>query len=296
MGIGVSVGVGVGAGVGDGVGVGVAIGVGVGDGVGVGVGAGVGVDPGVGVGAGVGVDPGVGVGVDCGVGDGVGVPFGTGGAARPCGDGAVWMNQSDTLSFVSVPLPAVVPGRRSTLEPAGGAATGVPSTNPFVASPQPTESTTDPPMTRSANAPPVAAKPPEYTRSASVARLPAELATSTRLPGSRGVEASHEAFRVTVEPDDVAYTSSRPARSIDVAPWFAISTNSSDAEAPPVCTSETTSVDVGQLTTAARTGGPAAIEDEINRATMSAIQPARRARFIGGLPREGGLAAGECRL
>ena len=47
------------------------------------------------------------------------------------------MNQSAPLSFVSVPFPASPPGRRSRLEPAGGAGAALPSTNAFVASPQP---------------------------------------------------------------------------------------------------------------------------------------------------------------
>ena len=56
---------------------------------------------------------------------------------------------------------------------------------------------------------------------------------------------------MTVEPDDVAYTTSSPARSTGAAPWFAISTNSSDADAPPVWTSDTTRLETGQATSAA---------------------------------------------
>jgi hypothetical protein len=57
-------------------------------------------------------------------------------------------------------------------------------------------------------------------------------------------------LRVTVEPVDVTYTSSRPIRSTANGPAFESSANSSDAEAPPVWISETTRVDVGQATDA----------------------------------------------
>src|SRR6478609_4281316 len=99
-----------------------------------------------------------------------------------------------------------------------------------------------------------------------------------RLPGPRIVAADHVALRVTVEPVAVAYTTSRPARSTGPPPWLATSTNSSDADAPPVCTSETTSVDGGQPTAAARTPGPARPPAATTiTITMSAVNPARRA-------------------
>ena len=72
------------------------------------------------------------------------------------------------------------------------------------------------------------------------------------MPGSRTVDPAHVALRVTVEPDAVAYTTLSPTRSTGPLPWLAISTNSSDALPPPVCTSETTSVDAGHGTDAAR--------------------------------------------
>src|SRR6476661_7712659 len=169
---------------------------------------GVGVDVGVGVGVGEGVGVGVGVGAGVGVGETVGIgvapPPGTAGAARPCGDGAPWTNQSVALSFVSVPLPARPPGERSMLDPAGGAETAVPSTNELLASPQPTASIAVPPTGRSAIAPPVAANPLEYVASATAAYTPTEFAIRTRLPGPRMVSADHVALRVTVEPVAVA--------------------------------------------------------------------------------------------
>ncbi len=67
---------------------------------------------------------------------------------------------------MSEPLPAEPPGLRSRLDPADGADAAVLSTNAFVASPQPIASIAAPPTTRSATAPPVAAKPPEYVASA----------------------------------------------------------------------------------------------------------------------------------
>ncbi len=76
------------------------------------------------------------------------------------GFGAAWANQSVELAFVSMVFPPRPPGFRSMLDPAAGAATGVPSTKVFVASPQPTASTGAPPIARRTIAPPVAAKPP----------------------------------------------------------------------------------------------------------------------------------------
>ena len=105
---------------------------------------------------------------------------------------------------MSVPFPAWPPGARSRLEPAGGAAAAVPSTNELLASPQPTASTVAPPTKRSAIAPPVAAKPPEYVASARAAKTPAPFAIRTRLPGPRIVAVAQVALRVTVDPDAVA--------------------------------------------------------------------------------------------
>ena len=146
----------------------------------------------------------VGVGVGVAVGTGVGPGTGTGGAARPCGEGVACTNQSAASSFVSLPFPSAPPGKRSRLDPAGGAAAGAPSTNPFVASPHPIASIGAPPTTRSATAPPVAANPPVYVRSATAPWTPAALAMRIRRPGSSEVAAVHVALRVTVEPLDVA--------------------------------------------------------------------------------------------
>src|SRR6185295_20336032 len=94
--------------------------------------------------------------------------------------------------------------------------------------------------------------------------------------------------------------SSSPARSTGDVPAFAISANSSDAEAPPVWTSDTTSVETGQAI-AATTKTPvvpldrcgsgrwaAAANDAARRARIRAsdraIGPARRARDIDDLP------------
>ena len=118
----------------------------------------VGLGVGVGAGVGLGTDDGVGVGVSVGVGLGPGA--GTAGAAPFCGDGAPCTKKSSALSFVSMPLPALAPGRRSRLEPADGAVVGVPSTKGFSASPHPTASIGVPPTARSTIAPPVAASPP----------------------------------------------------------------------------------------------------------------------------------------
>src|SRR5512147_482614 len=64
--------------------------------------------------------------------------------------------------------------------------------------------------------------------------------------------------------------------------------NSSDADAPPVCTSDTTSDDVGQPTVATSDGIPPGPSEPpavaIMATTMSAVRPARRARSIDDLP------------
>src|SRR4029077_16760588 len=142
------------------------------------------------------------VGIGVGLGDAPGA--GAAGAPRPCGEGAAWANKSRPFWVVSVPFPSAPPGDRATLDPVGGAAAASPSTNPFVASPHATESMTDPPTTRSAIAPPVAAKPLEYVPSATIAKTPDALASRIRLPGSSTSDVVQVAFRVTVEPDDVA--------------------------------------------------------------------------------------------
>ena len=84
-------------------------------------------------------------------------------------------------------------------------AAAVPSTNAFVASPQPTASTTDaaddPQRERATGrGEPAACRP----RRRSPPNEPAPLTTRNRLPGVRMVDAAHVALRVTVEPDDVA--------------------------------------------------------------------------------------------
>jgi hypothetical protein len=154
------------------------------------------------VGVGVGTAVGLGVGAIVGVGVGEDPGPGVGAAARFCGDGAA-TTKSAALSFVSVPLPADPPGRRSRLELAAGAGAAAPSTNAFVASPQPTASIGVPPIGRSTIAPPVAANPPEYVASASGATTPAALAMSRWRPAASTVLAGHDALRVIVEPVEV---------------------------------------------------------------------------------------------
>jgi hypothetical protein len=184
----------------EGVGVGVGTGVGSGVGVGVGVGVGAGVGAGVGVGVGAGVGAGVGVGVGLGEGEADGAGAGVGGAARFCGTGASWTNQSAALSFVSIPFPSLPPGRRSSDPFGGGAAAGDPSTNPFEASPQPTASTGAPPIGRRTSVPPVAASPPLYVASAMAAKAPTPFATRRCWPGARRSGPLQATFRVTVPP------------------------------------------------------------------------------------------------
>ena len=113
----------------------------------------------------------------------------------------------------------------------------------------------------------------------------------TRRPGSTTVEAAQVALRVTVDPEDVAYTTSSPFRSTDAGPWLAISTNSSEALAPPVCSSAITNVDVGHATEAATTEAGVngrsdpglAIESKANT-KANAVVPARRTRCMRDLP------------
>jgi hypothetical protein len=80
-----------------------------------------------------------------------------------------------------------------------------------------------------------------------------------------------------VPPVEVTYTTSRPARSASALPMFAISTNSSEADAPPVWSSEINRVDGGQPTAASgapteRTKGATAA-----RATVLSARMAKRA-------------------
>src|SRR6185503_1233283 len=112
--------------------------------------------------------------------------------------------------------------------------------------------------------------------------MPRALATNRWRPGSRRSGVAHEALRVTVLPEDVAYASSRPARSTALAPTFVISANSSDADAPPVCTSETRRVETGHGTDpraaasgSARVANAAPATDSI---TDSAANTATRVR------------------
>src|SRR5690349_4812854 len=80
-------------------------------------------------------------------------------------------------------------------------------------------------------------------------------------------------------------------RSEGAAPWFAISTNSSDALEPPVWTSDTTSVETGHATEAAKATplpsvAVAAGRLDRHRATTraSAASAARRTRCMRDLP------------
>jgi len=196
-----SLGAGVAVGAGDGESLG--IGVGVGESVAVGVALGTTVGIGVGVAVGTGLGDGVGAAVGAADGVGLGPGAGTGGADSDCGFGDAWPNQSAALLLVSIVLPARPPGRRSRLDDAAGAAAAVPSTNTFVASPHPSESIGAPPIVRRTTAPPVAANPPLYVRSATGAKIPEVFAMSRCLPGARSCVAAHEAFRVIVPPVEV---------------------------------------------------------------------------------------------
>src|SRR6185436_15087743 len=101
-------------------------------------------------------------------------------------------------------------------------------------------------------------------------------------PGWRSSDVGQEAFLVTVLPVEVTYTSSRPARSTAVAPAFVISANSSEAEAPPVCTSEISSVEGGHETAPSAAGpglDPAAnAAPATDSTTNSAASAAARVR------------------
>ena len=231
---------------------------------------------------------------------GVGDIVGTGVAARPSGTGAAFTAKSAALSFVSTTLPPFPPGLRSIDRAAGGAGAALPSTNALTASPHPTASIGAPPTVRSTIDPPVAARPPDQVPSAELAKAPSAFASSTWRPGSTGSDPVHAALRVTVVPELVTYTTSRPTRSAVAADALYSSTHSSDAEAPPVTTSAMTRpVDVGQLTAAARPGsnpgpavdGPRALKPRTSSRT-SAADAANRTRAIedlrGGRDRQAG--------
>src|SRR6185503_8513221 len=112
--------------------------------------------------------------------------------------------------------------------------------------------------------------------------MPAVFATNRCRPGWRRSAVDHDAFRVTVVPVEVTYTSSRPARSTAFAPTLVTSANSSDADAPPVCTSETRSVETGHDTTPSELGAgpePAAnAAPATDSTTVSAASAAARVR------------------
>src|SRR6187397_15799 len=67
-------------------------------------------------------------------------------------------------------------------------------------------------------------------------------------------------------------------------PWLAISTNSSEAEAPPVWISDTTRLEVGHVTGPATAGATPTDRTVTSRARTSAERPARRARRMRDLP------------
>jgi hypothetical protein len=160
--------------------------VGLGVGVGEGVGVGVGIGEGVGLGLAVGVALAVALGVLLGLAEnealgeadgldetdaladalgealglGLSVGAGTGADAMFCGLGPARVVKSTRFRSVSWPDPALPPGSRSRLLPAGGAGAGGVSSQVLVAVPQPTASTAvAAPCTRSATLPPAAASP-----------------------------------------------------------------------------------------------------------------------------------------
>ncbi len=81
-------------------------------------------------------------------------------------------------------------------------------------------------------------------------------------PGSRSCGVAQDALRVTVlaRRGHVDQLETRPGRW-PIAPTFVISANSSDADAPPVCTSETRRVETGHVT------APRALRHVISRRT-----------------------------
>ena len=124
-----------------------------------------------------------------------------GGAARPCGMGAL----DDQVSRVVVrvlPFPA---GRRDgaprwILLPAP--APPPPRRSRWSRRPSPSASIGAPPMGRTASAPPVAAKPPEYVASAAP-REPGGVRDQHVPARLQDLVTAHVALRVTVDPVDV---------------------------------------------------------------------------------------------
>src|SRR3982751_5052907 len=100
------------------------------------------------------------------------------------------------------------------------------------------------------------------------AYVPRLLAIKRCWPGPSGWLVDQGAFRVTVAPDDVAYTTSRPDRSTDWPLALVSSTYSSDADAPPVTTSATRS--------APETGHVGAASGSATRATAAGRRGAPR--------------------
>jgi hypothetical protein len=111
--------------------------------------------------------------------------------------------------------------------------------------------------------------------------MPVALATSRCPPGTITRGAANAALRVVVAPDAVTYTSSRPFASASTELAFAISTYSSEAEAPPVTTSATTNpLDGGQAATAAANPGGWAAAMEAD-ATMNDTSRTKTPRGAG---------------
>src|SRR5438093_5056433 len=112
--------------------------------------------------------------------------------------------------------------------------------------------------------------------------MPDVLATNRCRPGSSRTVVDHEALRVTVLPVEVAYTSSRPTRSTALTPTLVISANSSEADEPPVWTSDTRREETGQVTAPSDAGArlvPAAkTTPPIDSTTTSAASAATRVR------------------
>jgi hypothetical protein len=124
--------------------------------------------------------------------------------------------------------------------------------------------------------------------------MPAVFAMRMCRPRSSSTAVDHVALRVTVDPDDVTYTTSRPARSTGVVPAFVSSMNSSEADAPPVSSSDTSRVDgdddIAASGPAPDTVAPTALAATENTRT-SAAAAARRVRSIYDL-RAGGRGFG----
>ena len=186
-----------------------------------------------------------------GVGLGLEPGAGRGGAPMFSGFGLGLTTQSLALSFVSVTLPDEPPGRRSMLEPAGGASAGVPSTNAFVASPQPTASIGD-------RHPPAGQPAPRQSRRFRPCRWRPRSAHRSQ-PHWRSGHGGRDraAWRVS-QPARFGWRLFRPTRRRrprirsgrpGPSPAFVSSTYSSDADAPPVTTSAISRpLEGGQLT------------------------------------------------